>query len=47
MDFIQFETIDESRQNEPLSFSNDENDENEEDNNFIDDSEQPMEDVKS
>ena len=45
MDFIQFEAIDESQQNEPLSFSNDEDDETEQDDNFIDDGEQRMEDI--
>ena len=45
IDLIQFEAIDESQQNEPLSFSNDEYDEPEQDDNFIDDSEQPVEDI--
>ena len=43
MDFIQFETIDESQQNEPLSFSDDEKTNDEDD--FEDEHEQPMEDV--
>ena len=43
MDFIQFEAIDESQQNEPLNFSDDEKTHDEDD--FIDGSEQPIEDV--
>ena len=43
MDFIQFEAIDESQQNETINFSDDEK--TDEDKNFMDDSEQPMEDV--
>ena len=38
IDLVQFESIDESQQNEPLSFSNDEYDETEQDDNFVDDS---------
>ena len=45
MDFIQFEAIEGSQQHE-INFSDDDNDEKtEQDENFIDDSEQPMEDV--
>ena len=44
MDFIQFEAIDESQQNEPLNFSDDEKTHDEDD--FIDGSEQPIEDVR-
>ena len=44
MDFIQFEAIDESQQNETLNFLDD-NEKTEQDENFIDDSKQPMEDV--
>ena len=45
MDFIQFEAIDESQQNE-INFSDDDDDEKtEQDENFIYDSEQTMEDV--
>ena len=43
MDLIQFEDIDESRQNETIDFSDDEK--TDQDENFIDDSEQAMEDV--
>ena len=43
MDFIQFEAIDGSQQNETIDFSDDEK--TDQDENFIDDSEQPMEDV--
>ena len=43
MDFIQFEAIHESQQNETINFSDDEK--ADQDENFIDDSEQPMEDV--
>ena len=43
MDFIQFEAIDESQQNETLNFSYDEK--TDQDEKFIDDSEQSMEDV--
>ena len=43
MDFIQFEAIDESQQNEIIDFSDDEK--TDQDENFINDSEQPMEDV--
>ena len=44
MDFIQFEAIDESQQNEPFTFSDDDQ-KTEHNESFIDDSEQPMEDV--
>ena len=44
MDFIQFEVIDESQQNETLNFS-DVYEKTEQNENFIDDSKQPMEDV--
>ena len=44
MDFIQFEAIDESQQNGTLNFSDDD-EKTEQDENFIDHSEQPMEDV--
>ena len=45
MDFIQFKAIDESQQNE-INFSDDDDDEKtEQDENFIYDSEQTMEDV--
>ena len=43
MIFIQFEAIDESQQNQPLSISDDEKTNDEVD--FIDDREQPMEGV--
>ena len=43
MDFIQFEAIDESQQNETINFSDD--GKTDVDKNSIDDSEQPMEDV--
>ena len=43
MDFIQFEVIDESQQNETIDFLDDEK--TDQDKNFIDDSKQPMEDV--
>ena len=36
MDFVQFEAIEESQQNEPLSFLNDEDDGTEQDDYFID-----------
>ena len=46
MDFIQFEAIDESQQNE-INFSGDDDDEkSEQDENSIEDSEQLMEDVR-
>ena len=45
MDFVQFEAIEEFQQNEPLSFLNEEDDGTEQDNYFIDGSEQQMEDV--
>ena len=45
MDFIQSEAIDESQQNEPHNFSDDDEKTNDEMDDFIDDSEQPMEDV--
>ena len=44
MDFIRFEVIDESRQNKTLNFSDD-HETTEQNENFIDDSEQPKEDV--
>ena len=44
MDFIQFEAIDGSQQNETIDFSDDEK--TDQDENFIDGSKQPMEDVK-
>ena len=44
MDFIQFEAIDESQQNETLNFLDD-NEKTEQDESFINDGEQPMEDV--
>ena len=43
MDFIQFETIDEFQQNEAVNFSDDEK--TDQDEKFIDDSEQSMKDV--
>ena len=46
MDFIQFEATDESQQNETIDFSDDNDDDDEktdQDKNFINDSEQPME----
>ena len=43
MDFIQFEAIDGSQQNETIDFSDDEK--TDQDENFIDGSKQPMEDV--
>ena len=43
MDFIQFEVIDESQQNETIDFLDDEK--TDQDENFIDDNKQPMEDV--
>ena len=45
MDFIQSEAIDESQQNEQHNFSDDDEKTNDEMDGFIDDSEQPMEDV--
>ena len=44
MDFIQFEAIDESQQNEINFSDNDDDEKTEQNENFIDDSEQPMED---
>ena len=43
MDFIQSEAIDESQQNEPQNFSDDDEKTNDEMDDFIDDSKQPME----
>ena len=44
MDFIQFEAIDESQQNETIDFLDDDDDEKtDQDKNFINDSKQPME----
>ena len=45
MDFVQFEAIEEFQQNEPLSFLNEEDDGTEQDDYFIDGSEQQMEEV--
>ena len=45
MDFIQFEAIDESQQNEINFSDNDDDGKTEQDEDFIDDTEQPMEDL--
>ena len=45
MDFIQFEAIDKSKQNETNFSDNDDDETTQQDKGFIDDTEQPMEDV--
>ena len=45
MDFIELELVEEPQENQPLNFSEDEEMTSDEMENFIDDSEQPREDV--
>ena len=45
MDFIELELVEEPQKNQPLNFSEDEEMTSDEMENFIDDSEQPREDV--
>ena len=45
MDFIQFEAVDDSQRHEINFSDNDDDEKTEQDKNFIDDSDQPMEDV--
>ena len=45
MDFTELESVEESQKNQPLNFLGDEEMTNDEMENFIDDSEQPRQDV--